>query len=387
MTVTATSRLARSANVTVSAKPTKTSPTRPPTNASGTNTATVVSVDAVMAGTIWLVPTITASSRGSPSSSSRWMFSVTTIASSITRAAATERAPRVRMLSVMPCTFISTNATRSDSGIETPVTSVARTLRRNSRIISTARTTPSTASRASSPTASSISGAWLTTSSTAMPSGTSTSANASVSASTVSTVLAPWARMTSTTIAGPAVEAADRLPGAALGEGHGRDVAEGHGSCARDARDQGQGGDLLDRVDGGGDPHGEQAAVRGDAAHGDRQLGGRQRGRDVRRGQAGVDQPDGVDDDGHDLGRAAVDHHVADALLAFERRGQLAGDEALEGQLVVAGHRHRPDREGVRRDALDPRRGNALRQVGGGERVTDLALAGGHVGAELVLAR
>ena len=119
------------------------------------------------------------------------MFSSTTMASSMTRPIATDRAPRVRMLRVIPSRFIRMKATSSERGIETPETRVPRKLRRKTRIMRTARIPPITASRVISLTEFWISGAWLITSVTVIPAGTVTVSMASDTASTVSTVFSP----------------------------------------------------------------------------------------------------------------------------------------------------------------------------------------------------
>ena len=68
MTVTETIREARSARATVRDSGTKNRLTRPPTRASGINTAVVVSVEEVMALATSVVPLRAASSGSSP----RW---------------------------------------------------------------------------------------------------------------------------------------------------------------------------------------------------------------------------------------------------------------------------------------------------------------------------
>ena len=98
-TVSATSREASSATVTVIAKDAKICPTMPPTSAIGVNTATVVSVDAVTAPATSRTPAMIACSLASPYPRCRLMFSSTTIESSTTRPTATVNAPSVSRLS------------------------------------------------------------------------------------------------------------------------------------------------------------------------------------------------------------------------------------------------------------------------------------------------
>ena len=116
---------------------------------------------------------------------------MTTMASSITRPAATDSAPRVRMFRLMFRVLIRVNATRSDSGMDTPATRVLRTERRKSRIMATAKRPPMAASRARSLTELRIVGAWLATSRMDTPAGGGLPASTSRTASSVATVLAP----------------------------------------------------------------------------------------------------------------------------------------------------------------------------------------------------
>ncbi len=71
------------------------------------------------------------------------MFSITTMESSTTRPMAMVRAPRVRMLRVLPLHHRPTRVISSDSGIDTAAMTVERHERRNARITSTAKSRPS----------------------------------------------------------------------------------------------------------------------------------------------------------------------------------------------------------------------------------------------------
>ena len=82
----------------VAANSWKRAPVRPPVKASGASTAASVSVIAITGPVISFMPTIAASSGGSPSSIWRWMFSTTTIASSTTRPIARTMASSDRRL-------------------------------------------------------------------------------------------------------------------------------------------------------------------------------------------------------------------------------------------------------------------------------------------------
>jgi hypothetical protein len=159
-TVTATTSDASSATTTVNANGRKKLPAMPLRNAIGRKTATVVSVDDATAVVISRAPVYAATIGRSPSDTWRLTFSSTTIESSTTRPMATIIPPRVRMFRVMPCHHSTISATSSDSGIETAATSVARPLRRNAKMTSTANSAPSKPSRRMSPIACVIGVAW-----------------------------------------------------------------------------------------------------------------------------------------------------------------------------------------------------------------------------------
>ncbi|MNZ88555.1 hypothetical protein D3C78_1074500 [compost metagenome] len=75
------------------------------------------------------------------------MFSITTILSSTKRPTATATPPSVIIFRLMPDISSRYKVTASESGIETAVISVARRLRRNSKITIVANNAPSNTSR------------------------------------------------------------------------------------------------------------------------------------------------------------------------------------------------------------------------------------------------
>ncbi len=146
-TVSAISKLASSANVTVRANGRKNSEARPWTKPRGRKTATVVSVLAVMARATSRVPLYAAEWMSSPSWRCRWMFSMTTIESSMTRPMAMVRPPSVSMFSDSPRHQSRARAPTMLRGIERPAISVERQLRRKTQMMSTAKTAPRRPSR------------------------------------------------------------------------------------------------------------------------------------------------------------------------------------------------------------------------------------------------
>ena len=146
-TMSATTRLASRANVTVSANGRKNSEARPLTNPSGRKTATVVSVLAVIAPATSRVPVKAAERMLSPSCRCRWMFSITTMESSITRPMAMVSPPSVSMFSELPRLQRMISAPMMLSGMERPAMTVERQLRRNAQITMTANAAPMRPSR------------------------------------------------------------------------------------------------------------------------------------------------------------------------------------------------------------------------------------------------
>ena len=146
-TVSATSRLASSANVTVIANGRKNSEAMPCTKPRGRNTATVVRVLAVIARATSRVAVKAAVWMSSPSCRWRCVFSITTMESSMTRPMAMVRPPSVSMLSDSPRHHSRASAPMTLSGIESPAMSVERQLRRKTQMMSTAKTAPARPSR------------------------------------------------------------------------------------------------------------------------------------------------------------------------------------------------------------------------------------------------
>ena len=147
-TLIATSSEASSESATVMANGRKILPMTPVTRPSGRNTATVVSVDVVIAEATSLVALRTSSALGvSPRWRCRKMFSMTTIESSTTRPMATVRPPSVMTFKVTSVCLRKTIAIMIESGIDTAAMMVARQLRRNSMMTTTANRAPSRPSR------------------------------------------------------------------------------------------------------------------------------------------------------------------------------------------------------------------------------------------------
>ena len=128
--VIATASENRSEKLTVSAWSRNSWPAMPVMNTIGKNTATDVSVAAVMAVPTSLVPRVAASTRERPSSRWRTMFSSTTTALSTSMPTASAMPPSDMMLSDRSNMYISTNVPITETGIARPVMSVARASRR-----------------------------------------------------------------------------------------------------------------------------------------------------------------------------------------------------------------------------------------------------------------
>ena len=110
--------------------------------ATGTKTATTARVTASTASAISAVPFSAATSGLSPCSRWRTMFSMTTMASSMSRPMERVSASMVTMLKVKPSAFITANVPMMAVGSATADTSVERTLRRKMRTTTTARMPP-----------------------------------------------------------------------------------------------------------------------------------------------------------------------------------------------------------------------------------------------------
>src|SRR5712692_989147 len=115
-------------------------PVEPRRNPSGVNTATSAIVVAITANPISLVPLTAACSGFSLSSPwCRYAFSSTMMASSTTMPIAMVSASRVKLLIEKPRKYMIANVATIDAGIASPGMIVARTLRRNTKMINTTR--------------------------------------------------------------------------------------------------------------------------------------------------------------------------------------------------------------------------------------------------------
>ena len=127
-----TSNDTRIANAIVKPKLVMNRPTMPPMNPTGTNTAISDSVVASTARPISRVASMAACIGGRPfSSTKRYMFSSTTIASSITMPTASASANIVIEFSVKPWNHISANVAMIDVGIAIAAMNVERKFHRN----------------------------------------------------------------------------------------------------------------------------------------------------------------------------------------------------------------------------------------------------------------
>ena len=126
--VSATSRDATSAKLTVSANGAKNAPTSPWMNASGANTTMVVIVEAKIAGPTSAVASSAALHRSRPAWMWRYTFSSTTIASSTTRPTEIARPPNVMKFSDRSCHASSSTPVNTLSGIDMAITTVGRSV-------------------------------------------------------------------------------------------------------------------------------------------------------------------------------------------------------------------------------------------------------------------
>ena len=104
------------------------------------------SVETNAGAAICCAPSSTARTSGFRIAMLRWVFSISTVASSTRMPTASARPPRVMTLMVWPSRLRMISDVRIESGIEMQTISVLRQLPRNSRIIrpvSTAAMTPS----------------------------------------------------------------------------------------------------------------------------------------------------------------------------------------------------------------------------------------------------
>ena len=95
-------------------------------------------------------PLRAASSRGTPASTWREMFSSTTTASSTTKPVAMVSAMRERLSRLKPARYMTPKVPMSDTGTATSGTMAARALRRNMKTESTTSATEITSARSTS---------------------------------------------------------------------------------------------------------------------------------------------------------------------------------------------------------------------------------------------
>ena len=110
--------------------------------ATGTNTATIDKVVAMTAKPISLVASRAARIRGLPISRWRWVFSITTIASSTKMPIESESASMVMLLSVKPMKSMNAKVPITEVGIASAEMKVARQSCKNTQMISTVRIDP-----------------------------------------------------------------------------------------------------------------------------------------------------------------------------------------------------------------------------------------------------
>ena len=139
-----------SASTVVSAKGRNSSPAMPGTSAIGTNTSMATSVDdTTAAATSPTASTMVLKRERDDVARCREMFSTTTMESSTMRPMASMRPASDIMLRVSPVASTPTNANSSDSGIEIAVISVGFSAQRNTKITTTANSSPQAPSTAS----------------------------------------------------------------------------------------------------------------------------------------------------------------------------------------------------------------------------------------------
>ena len=182
-------------------------------NATGTKTAMIEKVVASTARPISAVPSRAAVKWSAPFSRCRTMFSRTTIASSISRPMASERAISVIVFSVIPMKFITMNEETTEIGSVRPVMTVERQELRKRKTISTVRSAPMTIVSCTSRTESRIGPEESRTTAIVVPCGSSPRivSTSLKTRSTTATVLAPDCLITSSATAGrPSMKASER---------------------------------------------------------------------------------------------------------------------------------------------------------------------------------
>ncbi len=203
----------RIATASVTANSRNSLPTTSPMKSSGISTATSEKVSEMMVKAISREPLSAASSGGWPSSMWRAMFSITTIASSTTKPAATTSAISVRLLTENPARYMKPNVPTSDTGTATLGMIVAGRLRRKRKITSTTSATANSSSTCTSCTEARIVTvrSVSTATSTAAGSAAWSCGSCPLMRSTTSITFAPGWRWMLRTIAGTSfIQAASR---------------------------------------------------------------------------------------------------------------------------------------------------------------------------------
>ncbi len=154
VSVRATKSEITTALATVSPNSFRKFPMIPLTAATGRNTAAIDESAAMAAKVTCRVPFEAASKGASPPSRLRSMFSITTMASSMTTPTTNAMASSVITLSVKPITQMTPNVATSESGIERPTIRVGRVRRRNTNTVTVASRAPKNRANSVSATAS-----------------------------------------------------------------------------------------------------------------------------------------------------------------------------------------------------------------------------------------
>ena len=119
----------------------------PVSSSTGTKTMQMESVETKAGAAICCAPSSTARTSGFFMAMLRWVFSISTVASSTRMPTASARPPSVITLMVSPSRLRTISEIRMESGIEMQTMMVLRQLPRNSRIIRPVRQAAMTASR------------------------------------------------------------------------------------------------------------------------------------------------------------------------------------------------------------------------------------------------
>ncbi len=145
MRVMATASEVSKAQLTVKARSLNSWPATPRTKIRGTNTHTVVKVDAVMACPTSIVPCNAARHRSMPAARWRSILSSTTMALSTSIPMPRAKPPSDKMLSEISKKYMSRKLPTTDTGMVLPMMSVLRTSWRNKYSTSMASKPPSQA--------------------------------------------------------------------------------------------------------------------------------------------------------------------------------------------------------------------------------------------------